>query len=100
MEPESEPEPEPSPTPEPDPLLLNPEPSTATPTPTPDATLSIILQLQQQVAHQSQLIEQLQTKVTALETFNQQLVQVWKYDNQYAQERANQFSAFLDSQNF
>ncbi|CAG8743705.1 6502_t:CDS:2, partial [Ambispora leptoticha] len=35
-----------------------------------------MLQLQQQVAHQSQLIGQLQQKVEALETFNQQLIQM------------------------
>ncbi|CAG8798137.1 17201_t:CDS:1, partial [Cetraspora pellucida] len=53
----------------------NPELSTVTPTPMPDATLTIILQLQQQVAYQSQLIERLETKVDALESFNQQLIQ-------------------------
>ncbi|CAG8592456.1 4000_t:CDS:1, partial [Cetraspora pellucida] len=41
----------------------------------PDTTLTIILQLQQQVAYQSQLIERLETKVDALESFNQQLIQ-------------------------
>src|ERR1043165_4715475 len=59
QEPESEliPEPEPSPILEPDLPLSNSKLSTATLTPMPDATLTIILQLQQQVAHQSQLIE-------------------------------------------
>src|SRR5690349_17298833 len=42
----------------------------------PDISLSVMLQLQQQVAHQSQLIRQLQQKVEALETFNQQLIQM------------------------
>jgi len=95
-----EPEPELSPILEPDLPPSDPELSTDTPTPTPDATLTIILQLQQQVAHQSQLIERLETKVKTLESFNQQLIQVWKHDSLYAQERATQFSAFLDSQNF
>ncbi|CAG8763928.1 4342_t:CDS:1, partial [Cetraspora pellucida] len=60
---------------EPDLPPSNSELSTATPTPMPDATLTIILQLQHQVAYQSQLIERLETKVDALESFNQQLIQ-------------------------
>ena len=99
-EPEFIPKPELSPVLEPDLPLFNSELSTATSTPMPDTTLTIILQLQQQVAYQSQLIEQLETKVNALESFNQQLIQVWKHDSLYAQERATQFAAFLDSQNF
>ena len=70
-EPELIPEPELSPILEPDLPISNLEPSTVTPTPVPDATLTIIFQLQQQVAHQSQLIERLETKVDALESFNQ-----------------------------
>jgi hypothetical protein len=56
--------------------------------------------LQQQVAYQSQLIAQLQQKVETLENFNQQLIQLWRDDNQYANQRATQFAALAESQNF
>ena len=59
-----------------------------------------MLQLQQQVAHQSQLIGQLQQKVEALETFNQQLIQMWREDNQYAHQRAAQYAALTELPNF
>jgi hypothetical protein len=74
--------------------------STPVTTPEPDITLSSLLQLQQQVAYQSQLIAQLQQKVETLENFNQQLMQLWRDDNQYANQRAAQFAAFTESQNF
>ena len=69
-------------------------------TPEPDISLSVMLQLQQQVAHQSQLIGQLQQKVEALETFNQQLIQMWREDNQYAHQRTAQYAVLTELPNF
>ncbi|CAG8721912.1 9379_t:CDS:1, partial [Ambispora leptoticha] len=50
--------------------------------------------------YQSQLIAQLQQKVETLENFNQQLMQLWREDNLYANQCAAQFATFTESQNF
>lgn len=89
------PEPEYTPNPEPE-----PETNPASPTPEPDSTLSLLLQLQQQVTHQSQLIGQLQEKVSTLENCNRQLLQLYSQDMQQAQRRVELITTLMNEQNF